>query len=310
MTTVAVTGAGGPAGIAVLRALTAAHHHTVAVDADPTAAGLHLADTAAVVPVAEDPAFASTLLDVLERTRPQVLISTIAEEVGALHDLAPDLAARGVATWLPSRDTVAVCLDKWKFFRVLRDNNIPTPDTALGAATALPGPWIVKPRFGRGSRGVTAVDDPQNLAAICRQTCEPIVQTRLAGREFTADVVVDHHGDIAACVPRWRDETKAGISTKGETFADGAVDAVVARTVAAVGLRGVCNVQGFVDGHQVTIVEVNPRFSGGLPLTLAAGADLVGAYVRGALGEPLSPVRLSYRPRVRMTRYLTEIFES
>jgi len=205
---------------------------------------------------------------------------------------------------------VTVCLDKWKFFRVLRDAAVPTPDTALGAVTGVPGPWIVKPRFGRGSRGVTAVDDSQNLPAICRQTSEPIVQTRLAGREFTADVLVDHDGDLAACVPRWRDETKAGISTKGETFADAVVDEVVARTVAVVGLQGVCNLQGFVDGRDVTVVEVNPRFSGGLPLTLAAGADLVGAFVHGALGEPLSPVRLSYRPGVRMIRYLTEIFES
>jgi carbamoyl-phosphate synthase large subunit len=308
MTTVAVTGVGGPAGVAVVRALTAAHHHTVGIDADPTAAGLRLADTAAVVPAAEDPTYSPALLEVVERARPHVLVSTVAEELGALHALAPDLAARKVATWFPAPETVAVCLDKWKFFRVLRDAAIPTPDTALGAVMGVPGPWIVKPRFGRGSRAVTVVDDPANLSAICRQTPEPIVQTRLAGREFTADVLVDHDGHVAACVPRWRDETKAGISTKGETFADAAVDEVVARTVTVVGLEGVCNLQGFVHGPDVTVVEVNPRFSGGLPLTLAAGADLVGAFVQGALGAPIVP--LAYRPGVRMIRYLTEIFES
>jgi len=310
MTTVAVTGAGGPAGVAVLRALAAADYRTVAVDADPTAAGLRLADAAGVVPAAADPAFASAMLDLVDRTQPRVLVSTIAEEVGALHDLGRDLAAYGVATWLPAPDAVALCLDKWKFFSVLRDAAVPTPDTGLGAATGVSGPWIVKPRFGRGSRAVTAVDDPQNLSAICRQTPEPIVQTRLVGREFTADVLVDRDGHVAACVPRWRDETKAGISTKGETFTDPAVDAAVARTVSVVGLDGVCNLQGFVDGPHVTVVEINPRFSGGLPLTLAAGADLVGEFVRGTLGKPLSPEALTYRPGVRMIRYLTEIFES
>jgi len=308
VTTVGVSGAGGPAGVAVLRALAAAHHTTVALDADPTAVGLRLVDTAAVIPRADDPTFAAAVLEVVDRTHPQVLISTVAEEVATLDGLVPQLAAHGVSTWLPRADAVAVCLDKWKFFSVLHDAGVPTADTALGDAAGVTGPWVVKPRFGRGSRDVSRVDDPQNLAAICRQTPEPIVQTRLTGREFTADVLVDRDGHVGACVPRWRDETKAGISTKGETFADAHVDAVVADTVTAIGLDGVCNLQGFVDG-EVTVMEVNPRFSGGLPLTLAAGADLVGEFVRGALGAPLAPDRLSYRTGVRMTRYLTEIIE-
>jgi carbamoylphosphate synthase large subunit len=310
VTTVCVTGAGGPAGVAVLRALAAAGSHTIAVDADVTAVGFHLADTAAVIPPGNDPRYGDALLALVDRTHPDVLISTVAEEMTALEGVVPDLRARGTATWLPSGDAVAVCLDKWKFFTVLRDAGIPTAATALGDATGVPGPWVVKPRFGRGSRGVALVDDPQNLAAICRQTAEPIVQTQLRGREFTADVLVARDGRVAACVPRWRDETKAGISTKGETFAHGGVDAVVAVAAHTIGLDGVSNLQGFVDGGDVTVMEVNPRFSGGLPLTLAAGADLVGEFVRGTLGAPLDPTRLSYRPGVRMARYLTEIIEA
>jgi carbamoyl-phosphate synthase large subunit len=54
---------------------------------------------------------------------------------------------------------------------------------------------------------------------------------------------------------------------------------------------------------------VNPRFSGGLPLSLAAGADLVGEVVRGTLGQPLRRERLQYRPGVRMIRSFSEVFE-
>lgn len=59
---------------------------------------------------------------------------------------------------------------------------------------------------------------------------------------------------------------------------------------------------------QVAITEVNPRFSGGLPLSLAAGADLVGEYLRAVTGLPVRPERLAYRPGVRMTRYHEEVF--
>jgi carbamoyl-phosphate synthase large subunit len=310
VTRVLVTGAGGPAGVAVIRALAAAGHHPIGADSDPAAAGLRLAPERAVLPRADEPDFAPALLQVVDETRPQVLVPTVGEELATLHEVAARLADRGVAMWLPPAAAVEVCLDKWKFASALTDAGVPTPPSALGDATGIEGPWVVKPRFGRGSRDVYAVDDPLEVAWACRRIAEPIVQTRVTGREFTADVLVDHDGRVAGCVPRWRIETRAGISTKGETFVDLAVDAAVADTVEVLGYRGPLNLQGFARQGTVTVVEVNPRFSGGLPLSLAAGADLVGEYVRGAAGEPIRPERLRYRGGVRMIRHFVELFES
>ena len=80
---------------------------------------------------------------------------------------------------------------------------------------------------------------------------------------------------------------------------------------AAVRLTGPANVQGFVgDDGRATVVEVNPRFSGGLPLTLAAGADVVAAYLTG-VREPDAPLPdLSFRPGVSMSRYFAETYAS
>jgi carbamoyl-phosphate synthase large subunit len=310
MTRTLVTGAGGAAGVAVLRALRAAGHHTIAVDADPDAVGLRLASEQATIPRSSDPRFADALLHVVDTTQPAALVTTVAEEIAALHELTDALDARNIGIWLPPTAAVAVCLDKWKFARVLTDAGIATPATGLGDAAGIPGPWIVKPRFGRGSRDVYDVEDPTELTWACRRTPEPIVQTAAPGAEFTADLLVDRDGRVVACVPRWRLETKAGISTKGETFKDATLDAVVARTVAAVGLQGALNLQGFVHDGATTVVEINPRFSGGLPLSLAAGADLVGEHLRGTLGQPIRIERLQARAGVRMSRYFSECFES
>jgi len=183
------------------------------------------------------------------------------------------------------------------------------PATGLGSAEAVPGPWVVKPRFGRGSRDVYCVDGADELQWALGRVTDPIVQTRLEGKEFTVDALVDRDGTLAGAVPRWRLETKAGISTKGRTFSHPELPGAVEALLAAVGLRGPANVQGFVANGRATFVEVNPRFSGGLPLSLAAGADLVGEYVRGIFGEPLRPERLEYRAGVTMTRHFEELFE-
>ena len=75
------------------------------------------------------------------------------------------------------------------------------------------------------------------------------------------------------------------------------------------GLEGAVNVQGFVDGDgRVWIIEVNPRVSGGLSLTQAAGADIVGELVRGTRHELIRPERLRFEPGVTMRRYFEEVF--
>jgi carbamoyl-phosphate synthase large subunit len=240
--------------------------------------------------------------------RVDAVICTVAEEMPALAGAVPDLSGVGVAIWLPSIDAVHDCIDKARFAAVVASAGIAAPTTRAGSADGVPGPWIVKPRFGRGSRSVFAVDDDVDLRDAIRRTPDPVVQTRCSGREFTVDALVERDGTVVGLVPRWRLETKAGISTKGETFSDDRVDALVRATVAAIGLEGACNVQGFADDAGVQVVEVNPRFSGGLPLSLAAGADLVGEFLRGTLGRPLRPERLVHRDGVVMTRHLAEVF--
>jgi carbamoyl-phosphate synthase large subunit len=282
----------------------------IAADADEMAAGLRLASSASTLPLCTDPAFLDRVCRLALQTGAGVLVSTVAEEMQALAGGERQLAGVGLRTWLPAPEVVQTCIDKWSFAVAAHRAGIPAPATALGCADGVPGPWIVKPRFGRGSRHVHAVDCSDELEWALRRVPEPIVQTRLAGREFTVDCLVGRDGTLAGAVPRWRLETKAGISTRGATFTNETVVDGVRVLLAAVGLRGPANVQGFVDAEgAVSFVEINPRFSGGLPLSLAAGADLVGEYLRGVLGLPIQPSRLTYREGVRMLRYFEEVFE-
>jgi carbamoylphosphate synthase large subunit len=310
---VLVTGAGGPAGVAVVRRLVALGHRVVAADADPAAAGGALASVAVTVPRGDHPRFVEALVAVAAAHGVDALVATVAEELPQLTAGADRLAAAGVHTWLPALDAVDLCCDKAAFADRMVAAGVPHPATATDPDDVpdVPGPWVVKPREGRGSRGVRLLDDLADVTAALREGGDLIVQTRLNGREFTADALVGRDGELRVVVPRWREETKAGISVKGRTFTSAAVTEVVAGALAAVGLTGPANVQGFVahDGA-VTVVEINPRFSGGLPLTLAAGADVVSAYLAG-VREPGLPLRhLDFRPGVSMSRYFAETYAS
>ena len=307
---VLVTGAGGAAGVAVIRALRQAGHYVIAVDADPMAVGLRLGDEGHPVPKFDDPTYLAALIRIATVYDAQALICTVAEEYHALAGAASYLNDAGVRTLMPTADSVNVCIDKWRFAQAMTDAGLPVPSTGLAGADAVPGPWIVKPRFGRGSRDVHAVGNWKELAAAITLTPDPIVQTQIVGREFTVDALVSPTGDVVGTAARWRLATKAGISVLGTTFDDDAVAQVTTLVLKSLGHVGPANVQGFVtpDG-EVVIIEVNPRFSGGLPLSLHAGADFVGEYLRVIMGRAPRPERLVARPGVTMLRHFDEIYE-
>src|SRR5262245_17862146 len=95
-----VTGAGGAAGVAVIRALRERGNVVGAVDADPLAAGLALATDGAVIPPASDEGFVDGLCDVVKRFDVDAVVCTVSEEMVVLADATERLGAQGAAIWL------------------------------------------------------------------------------------------------------------------------------------------------------------------------------------------------------------------
>lgn len=309
---VLVTGAGGPAGVAVIRHLLERSATVVAADVDPDATGLWLVERSGTVPAADEPGLVEALVELGERHGAGVLVSTVAEEHAMLARHADELRRGGLECWLNAPEVTETCLDKLAFARRLEQLGLPTPPTcSLGepVPTESANGFVVKPRRGRGSRGVHEVADGSGLERLVGVVEDSIVQVRLVGQELTADVLSTRSHELAGAVPRWRQRTQGGISVRGETFRSAELSEILEALVAGLGLEGPANVQGFATEAGFVLTEVNPRYSGGLPLSLAAGADLVGQYLRGILGEEPDPAALGFQPGVRMRRYFAELFE-
>ena len=186
---VIVTGAGGPAGVAVIRDLRASGVLVVAADADPLAVGLRLGDDYEVLPRADDDTLVDAICALADRTGADALISTVAEELILLATYESRLNRAGLKTWFPSPLAVERCIDKWHFAVAMQAAGIAVPRTGLGSIAGVPGPWIVKPRFGRGSRDVYEANERDEVELLVKRVPDAIVQTRLLGREFTVDAL-------------------------------------------------------------------------------------------------------------------------
>ncbi|MFF4737846.1 non-hydrolyzing UDP-N-acetylglucosamine 2-epimerase [Streptomyces sp. NPDC001262] len=307
MARVLVTGAGGPAGVAVIEHLRAGHHMVVAADAEPDTAGHRMADAGAHLPPGDDPLFGEEVLRLVVDERIDVLVPTVAEELLALHAQAGRLREAGCHVLLPGPEAIALCCDKYAFAQLCTQHGIPVPGTSLPHTPMPPGPWIVKPREGRGSRGVHRADAAAQAGRLAAESPGSIVQTRLTGREFTVDVLCGPDGEVVVQVPRWREQVRGGVSTAGTAFRAPGIEQQVERLVKALGYRGMANVQGCrTEDGTFAFFEMNPRFSGGLPISLAAGADFVEAYIALATGRPVPGELRAWEPGRRVVRYLTQ----
>jgi carbamoyl-phosphate synthase large subunit len=307
---VLVTGAGGPAGLSVVRHLMKKGHYVIAADAAEHCAAERLADAWVRIPLGTSQVFGDAILRVVKTHKPDALICTVDEEMPALVTVRAGIEALGTGVWIPEAETVRQSSDKLAFAKLMVENRISHPSTFMGNTEIKgEGPWVVKPRKGRGSRDVRVVETTAEAQSIAGPG--DVVQACLVGREFTADAFRSRRGELLVCSPRWRDEVSRGLSVEGTTFSLVEVDVLVERTLAALNLTGPANVQGFVaaDGT-VTIMEVNPRFSGGLPLTLEAGADTVGLHLAGTIDPRAELPSLVADTGVRMMRYYSEVFDS
>ena len=174
--------------------------------------------------------------------------------------------------------------------------------------TSVQLPVIVKPRSGSGSRGIRLISDRDELAAIERDGTQ-LVQEHLPGPEHSLDVLARRDGRVLAR----RCRASGSRSTRGSPSprASPATQELehFGRTVAErIGLVGVGNVQvSRPPAARPALLEVNPRFPGSMPLTIAAGVNMPALAVREALGQPMPDDPIEFRP-LAMVRLLEDRF--
>ncbi|MFN8520641.1 MAG: ATP-grasp domain-containing protein [Chloroflexota bacterium] len=311
---VLVTGAGGPSAVGVLRSLGGdARLALHAADIDRHAAGLYLvpADRRVLLPRGDDPGFAETLLAWCRARGIDVLFPTVDQELVPIATAREAFAEAGIALVLAETTALARCLDKWSLHLASVDR-LPVPRTALlddaldlGRLARDWGlPLVVKPRVGSGSWGFRVITDPDQLADLPRDATW-LVQEHLPGDEHSLDVLASPAGVVGAVVPRLRLKVDSGIAVTARTVHDPALVDLGARVVRTLGLGWVSNVQVRADrSGSPRLLEVNPRFPGTMPLTIAAGVDMPRACLGMALGAPMP--RIEGFREVAMVRHLEE----
>lgn len=284
----------------------------VAVDIDPLAPALRLADRPYIVPRLDDPDYVPALLEILGREQVAVVFPLIDPDVPKLAAHREVLQATGARLAVVSPEAAGIAADKWRTNEFFRRLGLTVPRSwlpgRLGPSEA-EYPLFIKPRFGSASQQAFKVENPRQLAFFSEYVSQPIFQEYLPGPEITNDVICDCDGHVISVVSRQRIRVRAGEVIVGKTIFDPAITDACVRIAEALPAVGPITVQCMSNGTDgngsvAKFTEINARLGGGLPLGIAAGANSPLWLLAAAANVPLEiPPLGSYRTGLYLSRF-------
>lgn len=199
---------------------------------------------------------------------------------------------------VPHANFCSLCLDKHRLMQSLHDTGISSLLSIL-AHEVQPShsfPIFVKPRVGRGSRGISKISSYEQLDGYLKlnNALSPdqiMVQENVEGQEYTVGVLINKENQLLSICSKKVIEKK-GITISAVTETNPLINSVVQEIVDQYAPCGPMNVQLFVTPDQeIKVFEINPRFSTTTVLSLRAGVDKISLYLENLHNQlPDGPV--------------------
>ena len=285
--------------------------NVITTDMNNLSPGLYFGSKHYIVPLTSDPQYIPIIKSICFRERIHLLIPTIDDELPLFGRHKDDFKATGIHVAVSSEQTGLICNDKYRTSQFLRERGIPFARTWMPEEldfTLLKYPLFLKPRAGRGSVGAFPIGNERELRFFLEYVPDPVVQEFLPGKEFTIDLLADFGGKVISVVPRERMVVRSGVTDRGQTLNHSGMIQLAIRTAETLDIRGPANIQVKLNDGIVTPFEVNPRFSGGIPLTIAAGADFPAWLIEMCSGRNIRPCIGKFTNRLIMACYESAIF--
>lgn len=280
----------------------------------PLSPVFYYADKSVVTPLIYSEEYIPFLLRYCEENGIDAVISLFDVDLYMLAQHRDAFAERGVTVIVSAPEVILTCNDKWKTYCFCREHGFLAPKTYCSlseaknalAAGELSYPVIIKPRWGMGSIAIYQAENEEELDMLARKVQREIFasylkyesvfdkeecvlfQEKIAGQEYGLDVVHDLSGGHCLTVVREKIAMRSGETDCARVLVDPRIEEVGTAVGRALGHIGNLDMDVFVSGDQVYVLEMNARFGGGYPFSHLAGVNLPKAIVKWLSGEPLA----------------------
>jgi carbamoyl-phosphate synthase large subunit len=282
-------------------------------DLTKASAAFHKADKGIMVPPTGTIEYIPALLKICDTESIGLVIPLTDLDLRSLARRREEFSAIGSEVMIGSPETILLCRDKTLTSKFIRRTGLQTIRTfSLEQFREKPFfPCFVKPVRGSASIGTGVLHSEAEMNAhLATYGNLMLLQDYVPGAEYTLDIYRSRSGKVHSVVPRQRLAIRAGEVEKGLTVNDSElIDAGVRLGENLDGLWGVVNAQcRRPPGGKAHFFEINPRFGGGVPLSINAGADLPKYVLEETLGMPISTGVGQFEPDMLMLRYDDAVF--
>ncbi len=263
------------------------------VDIAADAPALQFCDKKELACRISDPDYIPGLLRLCRREKIDCLIPTIDTDLLLLAENKSSFEAAGTKVLIAFPEKIKLCRDKNLTSDYFISLGLKAPQTVNSVEDYIRRfdfPAFIKPKDGSSSINAYKVDDVENLRLYADNIQDYVIQPYIAGDEYTVDVFCDYNGNEVFITPRRRLAVRAGEVLKTKIIQDETIIAEMRRLVADFKPSGAITVQLIKDklSGDNYYIEINPRFGGGAPLSMKAGADSAEAVLKMLCGDDLA----------------------
>jgi carbamoyl-phosphate synthase large subunit len=269
----------------------------IGTDIAPDAPALCFCDETQIVCRIKDKNYIPQLLAFCESNEVDCIIPTIDTDLLLLAENKKLFEKIGTKVLISAADKVRLCRDK---------NYTAEYFISLGLKSPLPVnkvekfeqimergevsfPAFIKPKDGSSSINAYRADNLEDLKLYADKIGDYIIQPYVSGREYTIDIFCDYEGNPVYITPRERLAVRAGEVLKTRITQDDTMISEMLKLVADYKPCGQITVQLIREEKTGDnyYIEINPRFGGGAPLSIKAGANSAKAVLKMLNGEKL-----------------------
>lgn len=262
------------------------------------APALYFCDETKIAKRIRDINYIPELLEICEIEQVDCLIPTIDTDLLLLAENKQRFEAIGTKVLVSAVDKVQVCRDKnftADYFvslglkSPLPMNSVEKCEQAIANGT-ISFPVFIKPKDGSSSINAYKVENIDDLKLYAEKIKDYIIQPFISGKEYTIDIFCDYEGNPIYITPRERLAIRSGEVLKTKITQDETMIAEMMKLVADYKPCGQITVQLIQDEKTGDnyYIEINPRFGGGAPLSIKAGANSAKAVLKMLNGEKLT----------------------
>jgi carbamoyl-phosphate synthase large subunit len=256
--------------------------HVVGTSNSDWTVGLNGCDEKIIMPNINSNEYLPFLLKVCKEKKINAILSVFDMDIEVLSVYKKDFEINNIVAFLPNKEISDICFDKLKTYQFLKDNNIKTfltfddIDAALSALDQdkLKYPLMVKPKKGFGSSNLFVARNEKELEVFFNYNEDMIIQEMSSGTEYSFDILYSLEAEVIDVYCKKKIQMRSGETDKAIMVND--------KRLIEFGLNfgklfkniGPMDVDFFIENNgDIKILEINPRFGGGYPISHKAGAN-------------------------------------